>query len=103
MNELLNLADIHSRVDLPKGEAVVLLDRLGKGDQYNKEDLARNVFRIDSKGHIMWRVSSAFDKLGDPFTRLYSEDGTLTAYRWDGGSYVIDLETGSATPLRLER
>jgi len=103
MTEKLNTAEISSRIDLPDGGAVVLLDRLGKGGQYSQEELARNVFRIDAIGHIQWTVRSRFDAEGSPFTQLRCEEGELTAYRWDGGSYGIDMETGAATPLVLER
>ena len=102
MTDILNAADISGMIDLPDGSAIVLLDRLGKGDQYSKEELARNVFKIDSHGHVEWRVHSQFDTEGNPFTRLHYADG-VTAYRWDGGSYSIDLDTGEATPLALER
>jgi len=102
MTDDFNAADISSKVDLPNGGAIVLLDRLGKGDQYSKEELARNVFRIDAEGQVEWRVRSQFDAEGNPFTRLHYANG-VTAYRWDGGSYSIDLDSGAATPLVLER
>ncbi len=102
MTQTLNAADISSKIDLPNGSAIVLLDRLGKGDQYSKEELARNVFKIDADGHVEWQVRSQFDDEGNPFTRLHYANG-VTAYRWDGGSYSVDLDTGAATPLVLER
>lgn len=102
MTDTLNAADISSKIDLPNGSAIVLLDRLGKGDRYSKEELARNVFMVDAQGHIEWQVRSQFDAEGNPFTRLHYANG-VTAYRWDGGSYSIDLDTGAATPLVLER
>lgn len=103
MIDKLNTAEISSRVDLPDGGAVVLLDRLGKSGRYNKEELARNILRINIDGNIQWTVRSQFDVEGNPFTRLHFHEGSLTAYRWDGGSYGIDVETGVATPLVLER
>ncbi|HZF42279.1 MAG TPA: hypothetical protein VEZ48_02600 [Sphingomonadaceae bacterium] len=102
MTDALNAADYSSRIDLPNGSAIVLLDRLGKGDRYSNEELARNVFKIDAAGHVEWQVRSQFDAEGNPYTRLHYANG-VTAYRWDGGSYSIDLDTGSATPLVLER
>lgn len=102
MIEQLNVSDIASQIDLPTGGAIVLLDRLGKGGDYSKDDLARNIFRVDADGHIEWRVRSKFDNEGNPFTRIHLENG-LIAYRWDGGSYSIDLKSGEATPLALER
>lgn len=95
--------EVASRLELPSGEVVVLLDRLGKGDRYSKEDQARNVFRIDGFGGVLWQIRSAFDSEGSPFTRLHMDQGKLTAYRWDGGSYAVAIDTGVATPLVLER
>jgi hypothetical protein len=103
MIEKMDISEISSRIDLPNGDSIVLLDRLGKGDRYSKEQLARNVLRIDRSNHIKWWVKSPFDAEGNPFTRLHYIDGNVTAYRWDGGSYGIDMETGSATPLILQR
>lgn len=99
----LNEADIADKIILPNGEIVVLIDRLGKGDRYSKEDLSRNVFMINAEDQVLWQVHSNFDKYGEPFTRLHLGNGVLTAYRWDGGSYVIDIASGAATPLILER
>jgi hypothetical protein len=64
--------------------------------------MARNVSKSDAAGHVEWQVRSQFDAEGNPYTRLHYANG-VTAYRWDGGSYSIDLDTGSATPLVLER
>lgn len=102
MNRDLIAVDISSKIDLHDGRAIVLLNRLGKGDRYSKEEIARNVLRIDSAGHVELQVNSQLDDEGNPFTRIFLENG-LSAYRWDGGSYSIDLETGAATPLVLER
>ena len=102
MIEKLNVADVKSKIDLDDG-AVVLLDRLGKGDRYSKEEQAQNVLRIEPDGRVRWRVHTKFDAEGSPFTRLHLEDGMLTAYRWDGGTYGIDLDTGEGVPLVLER
>ena len=93
-------SEIKQQVSLANGERVVLLDRLGK---YPKEEAARNVYRLNKDGDVLWRVRSQFDNEGNPFTRISNEQGKLTAYRWDGGTYGIDKETGNATPLQLDR
>lgn len=103
MTRILNSAEISDQVDLPGGGAIVLIDRLGKDDQCDKEDLARNVFRTDAAGLVQWQVRSKFDSEGNPFTAIHREGDIVTAYRWDGGCYVLDLESGIATPLELER
>ena len=96
-------SEIAQQLDLPDGSAVVLLDRLAKGRRFSKEEQARNIFAVDANGNLLWQVHSRFDAEGNPFTKLHFENDTLTAYRWDGGSYQIDTQTGAATPLILER
>lgn len=103
MSEKVDFSDVCDRLDLPSGDAIIVLDRLGKSGQYSREDMARNVLLITADARIVWRVRSQFDSEGNPFTRLHREGGKLTAYRWDGGSYEIDIDTGFATPSVLER
>jgi hypothetical protein len=102
MSEIVNLDDVASDVELPDCDRVILFDRLGKGDQFSKVEKARNVYRVDSLGRVKWQIRSQFDADGDPFTQLRLENG-LTAYRWDGATYGVDLDTGEAVPLVLER
>jgi hypothetical protein len=64
-------------------------------------ECARNVFLIDDAGSVVWQVSSNFDSDGDPFTNIFMEGGQLKAYRWDGGSYSVDAQTGRAVPDQL--
>ncbi len=82
------------------GDRIVLVDRLADCVGTGR---ARNVQRIDSAGNVVWTIHSRFDSEGQPFTRLHLESGRLTAYRWDGGTYAVELDTGFATPLQLER
>lgn len=59
----------------------------------------KNIFLIDSSGKVIWRVHSNFDsEQSGIFTNIYEKDGKFKAYRWDGGQYGIDIETGFATP-----
>jgi hypothetical protein len=103
MNQKFDPKEVSDQLELPSGEIIVLLDRLGKGGQYSKEEQARNVLRVDADGHVIWQVRSSFDAEGSPFTRLHTDAGGLVAYRWDGGSYTIDIGSGIATPRILER
>ena len=102
MSNVMNLSDAASQIELPGGDRVVLFDRLGKSDQFSKVETARNVFRVDPNGRVKWQIRSQFDADGDPFTQLRLENG-LSAYRWDGATYSVDLDSGDATPLILER
>jgi len=102
MNKIANLKDAAFQIDLPNGDKIVLLERLGMRGLFSKLERARNVFRVDSRGHVKWQIHSKFDADGGPFTQLRLENG-LTAYRWDGGTYGVDLDTGAAVPLVLDR
>lgn len=82
---------------------IVLYDRLDP-KIFSDEEAARNVYKLDFSGNIIWQVSSKSDERGAPFTGIrIDEDGKLMAYRWDGGLYEIDIETGFATPKILMR
>ncbi|PXZ04760.1 hypothetical protein [Gilliamella apicola] len=82
---------------------LALLD--GFNDLFKKEPLevSRNIFLIKTDGQVIWRIYSKNDKFGDSFTNIYEKDGKFKAYRWDGGQYDIDIETGLATPEILIR
>ena len=99
MANTLGPSHVKQRLSLPSGEQIVLVDLLN----YPKLERGRNIYRLDRRGEILWRVSSLYDAEGSPFTQLHDEAGQLTAYRWDGGTYGIDAVTGAATPLRLDR
>ncbi|WP_213716194.1 hypothetical protein [Cedecea lapagei] len=87
---------------LTDNKRVVLIDRLGMGDLYGKEECARNIYLLSQDGTTIWQVSSDFDNEGNPFTNLaLGDDCFLHAYRWDAGSYRIDLRTGRAIPDKL--
>jgi hypothetical protein len=103
MINTLDETQITDRLDLVDGDAIVLLDRLGKGDVYEKEEQARNIFRVDATGHVRWQVRTDFDAEGNPFTGLNRQNDAITAYRWDGGRYSLDISNGVATPMMLER
>jgi hypothetical protein len=102
MTTTINLEGVKAKVELPDGGCVVLLDMLGKAGQYSKDQIAKNIFRLDEKGEVKWQVFSDFDSEGSPFTRIDLQNG-INAYRWDGGTYSVNIETGEATPLQLER
>lgn len=96
------LKNVTKTLDLPGGRKAVLLDVLPPAE-CELVDRARNVAMLDPLGCIVWRVSSDFDESGDPFTNILFKEGDLMAYRWDGGLYTIDIESGKATPSLLIR
>lgn len=96
--------DIKQSIELEDGSKLLLLERLAKEDEYGEEECARNIYRVRADGSIMWQVKSKFDNAASgPFTSMKYESGTLTAYRWEGGNYEIDIATGEATLIPGQR
>ncbi|GLW38810.1 hypothetical protein Pcaca04_27460 [Pectobacterium carotovorum subsp. carotovorum] len=90
------------KYNLSGGKEIVLFDRLGMKNLHKRVEIARNICLLDEQGEIVWQVSSDFDSEGNPFTNMtLHRDGSITAYRWDGGNYTINTETGFATPSML--
>jgi hypothetical protein len=99
----IDMKDVVKRIDLPDGRRVLLLDRLAKETLYGRLECARNIYLTDQNGNIVWQVETAFDAGSGPFTNVFTDGAELKAYRWDGGTYVIDAKNGHASPSSLER
>lgn len=90
------------KFNISDGNTIVLLERLGIENLYTRVEIARNIYLLDEHGETVWQVSSDFDSEGNPFTNMIlHRDGSITAYRWDGGNYTVNAETGFATPATL--
>ena len=103
MTTKIDAQEITSQLNLRDGTRIVLLYRAEKKDRYSLQELNRNVFRLGGNDQIIWQIKSDFDAKGGRFTGIEYREGKVTAYRWDGYRYEIDLETGNARPLRLEK
>ncbi|OCG24707.1 hypothetical protein A9G11_03375 [Gilliamella sp. wkB108] len=77
---------------------LVLID--GFNRIFNKDPLkaSRNIFFINNIGQVIWRVFSKNDRFGDSFMNIYKIQDEYKAYRWDGGQYGLNIQTGEATP-----
>ncbi|MFJ4145285.1 hypothetical protein [Pseudomonas sp. NPDC089734] len=85
-------------LEISKVLSVVLIERLAQESIRGRTEDAKNIFLIDGNGSVIWQVSSDFDSDGGPYTNIFYSDGRLQGYRWDGGIYDIDLESGVAVP-----
>jgi hypothetical protein len=96
---------VGKRIELGDGSAIVLLDMLGAPKTAPQADVEQNIYRIDRQGNIMWRIAAGAPVYPrDPFTGVgFDEKKRLMAYRFDGGQYQIDVETGVARPVQLAR
>src|SRR4051794_3720275 len=97
----INMQEVMKKIDLQNGSSVVLLDRLSKETTYGHMECARNIFLIDIVGKVIWQIESDFDADGGPFTNIIADDMGIRGYRWDGGTYRIELNNGHATPDAL--
>lgn len=101
MNRYIDLSEKFRKLNHMSGGYVVLIDRLGMEEKFGPLECARNIYLVDQNGAIVWQVTSDFDSDGGPFTNVIDDLGELKAYRWDGGMYKLDLNTGFAIPISL--
>jgi hypothetical protein len=87
-------------INLSQNRFIVLLNFFDLLFENNKIEAERNIFLIDSIGHIIWRVNSENSVQGGFVDVSYSE-GKLKAIGWNTGLYSIDEKTGFATPEML--
>lgn len=93
------------RIQLDDGTSVVLLDMLAVSSEVPQQDVENNIRRVTPDGHVIWQVSGTEPVYPrSPFTgMLLDENRNLIAYRWDGGQFKIDVDTGIAEPVNLAR
>lgn len=96
---------VGSRIDLDDGTSLVLLDMLDAPPEVPQADVENNLYRVDPKGGNIWQVSGAGAVYPrSPFSGMALDDnGNLVAYKWDGGQFRINMETGFAEPVQLAR
>ena len=88
-------------VELDDGSRIVALDEPEPTDPEQYLAYSNNVFRYAPDGSVTWQIDAGgpFDRPA-PFTGIgFEENGELTAFRWDGGVFAIDVDTGKARYL----
>ncbi|WP_232685983.1 hypothetical protein [Halobacterium zhouii] len=82
---------------------IVRLQTAGKEGDYDESIDSRNVVKVRADGTEEWRVERADMIAGeyDPFTGLWTEDGEIWAYNFNGLAYQVDPETGELGETRL--
>lgn len=59
----------------------------------------KNIFLVDKDCKTYWQIYTDFDNdESGSFTNIFLENNIAKAYRWDGGIYNINTETGKAVP-----
>ncbi|MDD0968533.1 MULTISPECIES: hypothetical protein [Pseudomonas] len=103
MTKVVDLDKVSKTIEISESLTLVLIDRLGQEALHGSIECARNIYLLDEAGQVVWQVVSDFDTDGGAFTNIILSDGRIQAYRWDGGMYDIDVETGKAVPGLLVR
>lgn len=101
MSQYIDVNQVDKKLDLQHGFSLVLLDRLAKEDVYGSLECARNIFLVDSSAKIVWQIRTDFDANGGAFTNIFADEDGVKGYRWDGGTYEINLESGRGVPAVL--
>jgi hypothetical protein len=93
------------QIRLDDGSLIVLLDMLAVSPEVPQQDVENNIQRVTKDGQVIWCVSGAPPVYSrSPFTGMaLNSDHDLIAYRWDGGQFKINIDTGVAEPVNLAR
>lgn len=83
-------AELKPRTGLPKN----LQPKIDNPDL--REAITRNVFCIDKKGNIVWRIESNWE-YADEFNYISQQDHQYRAVRADGYSFVLNTNTGQTS------
>ena len=90
------LAMVDTRVELPDGNFVVLLDVAGRNDMVVQEH-SENVFCVRQDNEVIWKVSPSVSPHGkDSFVSIELTKEGIRADRFFGGEFLIDISTGVA-------
>ncbi|MDF7666471.1 hypothetical protein PT273_01165 [Orbaceae bacterium ESL0727] len=92
---------IYKMITVNANSQLVLIDGFDPIFDGKPSEKSRNIFLINSKQEVIWRIFSKNDNFGDSFTNIYEENRQFKAYRWDGGQYDINIKTGEAIPGKL--
>ncbi|MEX2112576.1 MAG: hypothetical protein WD845_05285 [Pirellulales bacterium] len=86
-------------VELDDESVIRVVDMLSAPKSTPAQEVSYNVFRFDNDNRMVWRIQADVGTQDrNPFVGLtIQEDGQLVAFRWDGGAYAIDVDTGKAT------
>jgi hypothetical protein len=103
MNKCIDINQVDKKINLPGGFSLVLLDRLAKESIYGQLECARNIFLVDAASEIVWQIQTDFDADSGSFTNIFLDENGFKGYRWDGGIYEINLQSGKAAPALLIR
>ena len=77
------------------GDKVILVNMMDAPKSIHIDDVSRNVFRLDLSGDVVWQIGNYNPFPNSTFTNIYYDNsGQLKGYNFDGGEYLIDLDTG---------
>ncbi len=98
------IMDYEDSIELDNGNQLALIDVAGD-KTIPMEEANSNIVCLDRNMNLIWRVSApptAFKR--DSFVELNKEsNSTITARRFFGNTYTINLATGEATQSGWEK
>jgi hypothetical protein len=86
---------------LPLGDRIVIINCMDNPKTYAKDYLHRNIYRVRSDDSVIWQVADYSPMGNSTFVNLYWKGSDLYSYNFDGIEYLINTETGFATPKTL--
>jgi len=70
---------------------------------YPQEKLNRNIEAYDQNDNLVWVIEEAPDggeNQDKAYMKIWLEEGRLIAGNWIGIDYLVDLKTGSVSPVK---
>ena len=93
------LARVYKKIVLSNGLMVVLIDAPTNGT-WPKADCYLNIYCVNSKNEIVWQITAPVPKFDtDSFVSLELEGDTLSASRFFGAEFRVNIQTGIAEEI----
>ena len=72
---------IKMKLELPEGDEIVIYDMTSAPGTTPKDELTRNVYRVDKSGNVVWQINPPPEHDLSPFVEVYFKaEGKLIAY-----------------------
>lgn len=86
---------------LDDGSRIIARDEPEPAGVQPDHDYSNNVYRVSDQGELIWQIQAGDGTRGRaPFTGVaIDEHGRVTAFRWDGDLFAVDVDTGQTQYL----
>ena len=98
LNAVPPFKSVKQSLNLPDGSHIVVCEVDDVFRQIPQAEYARNLFRIDASGQVLWRVPLARESYPHCFLDVRQDDeGRLIASNFDSWDYEVDIDSGRIT------